>query len=107
MSDGASLIPYFVVVPLAGAFLNALLGKRIQKLPDFLGSLTTLILLGISLVAVQTVHIDLVLVYQTGGWRPPIGIARLRIEHWQGSRGRCDQGWAVFAFPVARHAKSR
>jgi multicomponent Na+:H+ antiporter subunit D len=75
MNDGASLIPFFVVVPLAGAFLNALLGKRIQKLPDFLGSLTTLILLGMSLVAVQTVHIDSALVYQTGGWMPPIGIA--------------------------------
>ena len=34
-----------------------------------------MILLGISLTTVQTVGIDSVLVYQMGGWRPPIGIA--------------------------------
>jgi len=74
MSDSVVLLPYFVAVPLAAAFVNSLLGKRIQWLPDLFGSLTPLILLGLSLAAVQAVRIDSVLVYQVGGWKLPIGI---------------------------------
>lgn len=75
MSAGAALIPAFVVVPLAGAFVNALLGKRLSGLPDLLGSLVTLVLLGLSLLALQSVGSDSMLVYPVGGWSPPIGIA--------------------------------
>ena len=75
MIDSAVVIPCFVVVPLAAAFVNSLLGKRIQVLPDLLGSLTTLILLGLSLVALQFVRIDSTLIYHVGGWKLPIGIA--------------------------------
>jgi multicomponent Na+:H+ antiporter subunit D len=43
-------------------------------LPDFIGTTTTLILLTLSLVAIPIVRPDSVLVYQVGGWEPPIGI---------------------------------
>lgn len=74
MTDSAVLIPLFVLVPLAAAFVNSLLGKRFQGMPDLLGSLTTLILFGLSLMALQLVHSESALVYHMGGWRLPIGI---------------------------------
>jgi multicomponent Na+:H+ antiporter subunit D len=75
MNDNVILLPCFVAVPLAAAFVNSLLGKRIPRIPDLLGSLTPLILLGLSLLAVQTLRSDSVLVYEVGGWKLPIGIA--------------------------------
>lgn len=74
MNENAILIPFFVLVPLAGAFLIALLGRRFSFLPDLLGSLVTLVLLGLSLAAVQVVYFDSMLVYPLGGWKAPIGI---------------------------------
>jgi len=74
MNENAILIPLFVVVPLAGAFLIALLGRRFSFLPDLLGSLVTLVLLGLSLAAVRVVYFDSMLVYPLGGWKAPIGI---------------------------------
>jgi len=75
MNGIALLIPSFVVIPLGGAFVNSLLGRRVHTLPALLGSVTTLILLVLSLVAVQTVSFDPTLTYPVGGWRAPIGIA--------------------------------
>lgn len=80
MSSGALvsswLVPCFVVIPLAGAFVNSLLGRRLPGLPDLLGSLTSLSLFGLSLATtVQAVHLDATLSYHLGGWPPPIGIA--------------------------------
>lgn len=69
------VIPGFVVVPLAAAFVNSLVGRRIRGLPAFLGTLTTFILLGLALAATQLVHANSTLVYQVGGWKLPIGIA--------------------------------
>lgn len=74
MTDSAVLIPLFVLVPLAAAFVNSLLGKRFQGMPDLLGSLTTLMLFALSLTAMQRSHSGSVLVYHMGGWRLPIGI---------------------------------
>jgi len=74
MSAKAALIPLFVALPLAGAFLNSLVGRRVRPLPDFLGSLVTIVLLGLSLLALQGVRADSVWVYQVGGWELPIGI---------------------------------
>lgn len=75
MSENAVIIPWFVVVPLAAAFVNSLLGRRIRGLPSFLGCLTTVTLLGLSLVAIRLVRIDPTLIYHVGGWKPPVGIA--------------------------------
>lgn len=75
MNGIAVLIPCFAMIPMAGAFVNSLLGRRFHELPALLGTVITLILLGLSLVSVQTVAIDSTLTYPMGGWRAPIGIA--------------------------------
>jgi multicomponent Na+:H+ antiporter subunit D len=75
LNQSAFFIPWFVVVPLAAAFVNSLLGRRIRGLPALLSCLTTFLLLGLSLVATQIVRTNTTLVYHVGGWKPPIGIA--------------------------------
>ena len=75
MNQNAFLIPWLVVVPLAAAFVNSLIGRRIPGLPAVLACLTTFSLLGLSLVATQFVRINTTLVYHVGGWKPSIGIA--------------------------------
>ncbi|MBN3039444.1 MAG: monovalent cation/H+ antiporter subunit D family protein [Candidatus Omnitrophica bacterium] len=68
-------LPLFVVLPLAGAFLVSIAGKKIKAFPDLMGSLTTFCVLVLSLVAVRTVNVSGVLVSSIGAWKPPIGIA--------------------------------
>ena len=70
----SQIIPLFVAVPLAGAFLTSLLGKRIKGLADLFGFLTTLALFILSLVSVWFVNLSGVLLYSVGGWNIPIGI---------------------------------
>ena len=48
MIAAGNIIPLFVAVPLAGAFLISLLGKKIKSLPDIAGVLIALILCGLS-----------------------------------------------------------
>lgn len=71
---GANLIPFFVVIALAGAFLIALLGRKSRWLPDLIGNGSAAMLLSLSLLAVKLVADKGVLVYSAGAWRPPIGI---------------------------------
>ena len=68
------ILPFFVIVPLAAAFLISLLGKKIRNFADVLANLGTLILLILSLYSVQLAHAHKVLVYKVGSWLPPIGI---------------------------------
>ena len=56
MSEGSVVIPTFVVIPLAGAFVSALLGKRVRGLPGLVAILATLLLLVLSLWAVIIKH---------------------------------------------------
>jgi multicomponent Na+:H+ antiporter subunit D len=74
MNESTFFIPGFVVIPLAGAFINSLLGRRMRGLGDFLGSLVTLLLFGLSLAALHAVSTNVPLTYHVGGWRAPIGI---------------------------------
>ncbi len=69
-----SIIPLFVAIPLAGAFLTSFIGKKIEKLPDGLGLFTSFILFVLSLSAVRLYNIHGILTYSVGGWRPPVGI---------------------------------
>ncbi len=69
-----NVIPLFVAIPLAGAFLVALLGKRQKMMPDLLSNIATFALLTLSLSSVVLVRQFGVLVYKVGGWAPPIGI---------------------------------
>lgn len=70
-----NLIPLFVILPLTGAFINSLIGKKIKWVPDVLGNLTTVSLLILSLLSIFAVTKRGVLVYSVGSWIPPIGIA--------------------------------
>ena len=75
MRPEAHIIPFFVVIPLAGSFLIAMLGRRFKWAPDFLGSLATLGSFIAAIISVRIVNTYNVLVYSVGAWKAPIGIA--------------------------------
>lgn len=75
MTATYNILPLFVGISLAGAFLTSIVGKKLKWLPDLMGSLTTLILLGLSLITVRIVATQGILVYSVGSWNLPIGIA--------------------------------
>jgi len=74
MTPQAHIVPLFIIIPLAGAFLTSLAGKRFKRLPDLLGIASALGCLVFSLVSVRLVRLAGVLVYSVGAWRPPVGI---------------------------------
>jgi len=71
------LIPLFVVIPLAGAFLIMILGSFIRHLNKYLASLVLLFLVAVSFYFLFTTG-SKVSVYKVGGWEAvnsiPIGI---------------------------------
>jgi len=69
------ILPLFVAIPLAAAFLDSLLGKRIRRLSDFISAIATLSLAAISIYSIFLFRANGVIVYKVGGWVPPIGIA--------------------------------
>jgi len=75
MTASSQIIPLFVGISLAGAFLTSIIGKKIKWFPDVMGNVTTFILLGLSLITVRIVATQGILVYSVGSWKLPIGIA--------------------------------
>ncbi len=71
----SNIIPLFVAISLLGAFIISIIGKRLKWLPDLMGSLTTLVLLGLSFITMRIVATQGILVYSVGSWNLPIGIA--------------------------------
>jgi len=72
----ANIIPLFVIVPLAAAFLISLLGKYVRRFSSAAISLSSVLLLALSLyscVLLKSAPAK-VLVYKVGGWIPPFGI---------------------------------
>ena len=71
------LIPLFVVIPLAGAFLIMILGRFFSELNKYLASFILFILVVLSIYSLINTGKDLSL-YKVGGWEPinkiPIGI---------------------------------
>jgi multicomponent Na+:H+ antiporter subunit D len=71
------LVPLFVVIPLAGAFLIMILGRFFSELNKYLASAILLILAVFSIYSLVTTGENPAL-YKTGGWEPvnkiPIGI---------------------------------
>jgi len=71
------LIPLFVAVPLAGAFLTMILDRFLRNINKYISLIVLLLLAAMSLVAITTVSGD-ISVYKVGGWEPvngiPIGI---------------------------------
>ena len=70
-----NILPLFVILPLGGAFLLSLIGKRIKWIPDTLANLIALSLLVLSVFSIFTVNKYGILVYKVGSWAPPVGIA--------------------------------
>jgi len=75
MKFSANLIPLFIVIPLCGAFLIALVGRRVKGFPDLIGFLSSLGLLVNALLALAFTNIHGTIVYSVGAWKPPMGIA--------------------------------
>jgi multicomponent Na+:H+ antiporter subunit D len=71
------LIPLFVVIPLAGAFLIMILGRFIRNFNKYFASLVLLFLVIVSFISLFNTGSN-VSVYKVGGWQPingvPIGI---------------------------------
>ena len=70
----SNIIPLFVAISLLGAFLIPIIGKRLKWLPDVVGNITTLVLLGLSLFAVRIIATEGTLIHSVGSWKLPIGI---------------------------------
>ncbi len=72
-----NIIPFFVIIPLAAAFLISILGKFIKRFSDFAACFACLLLLAFSLYTqwIFRSNLDNVLVYKIGGWVPPFGIS--------------------------------
>jgi multicomponent Na+:H+ antiporter subunit D len=66
----AANIPLLVAVPLAGAFLCALLARKSHPIADTLGTLTVAVVLALSIVAVFSPAAS----HAVGGWPAPMGI---------------------------------
>lgn len=69
------IAPLFVALPLLGAFLAALAGPRVRRLPDIVAMVATLVTLALAVPAVFLVREHGVLIYEMGGWPPPVGIS--------------------------------
>lgn len=70
-----NLLPLFVAIPLGGAFLNSLIGKKIKVFSDLLSGIATFCLAFISVYSIFLFRESGVVVYKVGGWVPPIGIS--------------------------------
>ena len=74
MKGSVNLIPFFVIIPLAGAFITSVLGKRIKAFSDISANIVAFALLAMSAYSVGLVSKCGVLAYKVGMWVPPIGI---------------------------------
>ncbi|MFH1577742.1 MAG: proton-conducting transporter membrane subunit [Candidatus Omnitrophota bacterium] len=71
-----NILPLFVVIPLAAAFIISLIGKFSKRSADILANLACFLLLLFSFYALNIMYGTPggVIVYKIGGWIPPIGI---------------------------------
>jgi len=70
----SNILPFFVVLSLAGAFLIALLGRRSKILPDAVGIAVTFAALLLSVSALPLAGALKSRIYNMGGWPAPVGI---------------------------------
>ncbi len=70
------LIPFFVIIPLAAAFLISFLGRLVKNFSLIIACVSSLLLLGCSLYMAISLNTcaQRLLVYKIGGWVPPFGI---------------------------------
>ena len=67
-------LPLFAAIPLAGAFLLSLIGRKSKVLGDLISAGVTAFLCYLSINAVFAVKAYGAMSYKLGGWIPPIGI---------------------------------
>ena len=68
-------IPLFIILPLSGAFVLSLFGKRNGKISSLISNAIMLSLFILSLFMLTKVNSSaLPFVYEIGGWKPPVGI---------------------------------
>lgn len=75
MKEQLWLIPFFVIVPLVGAFIVAIVPRRKGYIADLLTNLCSLILLIAAVYVVCDTRSGDVFIYTVGGWKAPIGIS--------------------------------
>ena len=70
------MLPLFVAIPLAAAFIISLIGKHYRRAGDILANLASFALLALSFFSLWMLSSGPanILVYKVGGWIPPIGI---------------------------------
>lgn len=71
------IIPLYVAVPLAGAFLTSLICRKVRSLSDIFGALTTFITFLLALISIELVNSHGVMAYHVGGWLAPVGITMM------------------------------
>ena len=64
-----------MAIPLGGAFLVALLGRRFKIVAHVLPNIATVSLAALSIVSLFIVRENGLVIYKMGGWMPPIGIS--------------------------------
>ena len=69
-----NLLPAFIAVPLGAAFLMLPAARLNRKLPDWLGNLTVLYLLGAAVALYFFRPFNNIILYNLGGWVAPIGV---------------------------------
>lgn len=74
--NSTTIIPLFVIIPLAAAFLTSLVGKFIKRSSETIIFISSLVLLAFSLYARFLLNsaAGKIMVYKIGGWMPPFGI---------------------------------
>jgi len=70
-----SLLIYFIIVPLAAAFLTALINVRVKDKASIIPIIAGLILVVLSLYCARQLNFAQVLIYKIGGWLPPLGMS--------------------------------
>ena len=75
--NSVTIIPLFVIIPLAAAFLTSLAGRFIKRSADVIAIISTSLLLGFSIYArfLLSSIPDKIMIYKVGGWVPPFGIS--------------------------------
>ncbi|MBU2063769.1 MAG: monovalent cation/H+ antiporter subunit D family protein [Candidatus Omnitrophica bacterium] len=74
MIKASDIIPFFVIIPLAGAFLLSLFGRRARWVPDFAAMVAAILLCYLSLLSARLYNTYGLLKYSVGAWMPPVGI---------------------------------
>ncbi len=74
--NNSTIIPFFVIIPLAAAFLTSLVGRMVKRSSEVIIFISGFALLGLSIYVRFLLNsaAGKILIYKIGGWIPPFGI---------------------------------